>query len=780
LNIDGGNSVFVVFALQTTLRISAAVAPNNSVRFTNIPLQDACIFQPWIHTPGAVDEDGDSLAYRLVPSMGTGCETFPLGFYEYPTAIGAIGPSPNPLNTLEIDPATGIITWEVPQRVGEYNIAFVVEEWRNGLLIGTVLRDMQIQVDQCDNVAPEIVESADTCIEAGNELLIPVEATDPDGNLMTVSGFGIPFEVASSPAFIDNSGGVPPVQANFIWNTNCSHVRLAPYEVTVQVQDEVNDNASLVDATSFSITVVAPAPENLEAEAIGSAIELNWDPSPCTEAIGYKIYRRIDPFGFVPSFCETGVPEYTGYTLIDTVSGLNNTNFTDDAEVIFGRQTCYMVVACFADGAESYASNEACAEIRFEIPIIKKNSVGITAQAGVDTVFWRSPIELDETVFPGPYRYRLLRSEGYGEADELVFETEEFPSFDNLPSSFTSFTSENLNTEDTAHTYRVELYSEGEFAARSNLASSLFIELTPDDNSVSINWREEVPWINFRYDVYRRGEGQTDFEFIGSTDTIGYRDTGLVNNDEYCYYIVSHGSYFAVEESDTLINFSQQTCAMPYDRTPPCAPVLNAEGDCVELFVDLEWTNPNLECAETDDVLDYNIYFKPTEEAEFELLATVSGPETNDFFLDFLEENSIAGCYAVTALDSLSLWPDGELRRNESELSNVICFDNCPEYTLPNVFTPNGDGRNDFFMPFPYRSVDSIALTVFTRWGSIVFQSTDPDILWNGTNPETGNVVSDGTYYYTCRVFTIQLSGLEPVDLSGYVTIFGDNANTLD
>jgi hypothetical protein len=65
---------------------------------------------------------------------------------------------------------------------------------------------------------------------------------------------------------------------------------------------------------------------------------------------------------------------------------------------------------------------------------------------------------------------------------------------------------------------------------------------------------------------------------------------------------------------------------------------------------------------------------------------------------------------------------------------------------------------------------------VFNRWGSIVFQSTDPDILWDGTNQETGELVSDGTYFYTCKVFSIRLSGLDPVNLSGYVTVLADKA----
>ncbi|HKL03816.1 MAG TPA: gliding motility-associated C-terminal domain-containing protein, partial [Cryomorphaceae bacterium] len=480
------------------------------------------------------------------------------------------------------------------------------------------------------------------------------------------------------------------------------------------------------------------------------------------------------PFGFIPSFCETGVPEYTGYVEIASVEGHQNTAFIDSDEIIFGRENCYMVVACFPDGAESYASNEACAEIRFEIPIIKKNSVGITAEAGVDTVRWRSPIELDLDEFPGPYQYRLRRAVGYGQATELVLESDEEADIADLPNSYISSPDDFINTRDTSHTYRIELYSGGELAAQSNLASSLYIELIPNDNQMEITWREEVPWLNFEYDIYRQTDEIGDFDLIATSDTIGYIDTGLVNNRNYCYYIVSRGSYFAVEENDTLINFSQRACAQPYDRTPPCPPELFGDADCVEFITDLEWTNPNLSCDDTDDVMQYNIYFTPVEGGELELIETIGGATINLY--ERFSDLSVAGCYAVTALDSLSIRPNGEAFPNESELSNIICFDNCPEYNLPNVFTPNGDGRNDVFQPFPYRSVESVEFTAFNRWGNIVFTTTDPDILWDGTSAQTGEMVSDGTYFYTCRVFSIRLSGLEPIDLKGYISVFADGS----
>lgn len=774
LNIS--NSILQLFSINTVLRISGFQAPNNSVYFQNRPLQDACLGQPWVFNPGAIDiDEQDTLVFELVESQGDNCQPFDAGVYRFPDEVNPEGVAfPNPANQISIDPQTGTITWDSPQRQGEYNIAFKVSEYRNGVFMGSVLRDMQITVLLCDNVPPELADVPDTCVEAGTSINFNVTASDPDGDNIAISGFGLPFELEDSPAVLGQTSFNSPVTANFNWNTVCGHVRLAPYQLTFQALDN-GDGTGLVDIVTSLITVVAPAPENLEAEASGAGIFLSWDPSPCPEAIGYKVYRRIGSFGFEPGHCETGVPEYTGFVEIASIEGIDMTTYVDLDEVVFGREMCYMVVACFPDGAESYASNEACAEIRFEIPIIKKNSIGITDFNGVDTLHWRNPIELDTDVFPGPYRYVLLRGEAFDEPDETVFTSTVEASLDDLD---TTFISTGLNTVDSSHTYRVELFSGDDLAGRSNRASSLFITLIPNDNELLVTWEEQVPWINFEYDIYRRGPNETEFSLIATTDTIGYRDEPLVNNQEYCYYIVSRGSYFAIGEADTLVNFSQQRCGIPYDRTPPCPPELLGFDDCEALTVDLEWTNPNDACEDTDDAITYHLYFSPGEDQPFELIAVLEGEMSTEF--NFQDTLSIAGCYAVTALDSLAPWPDGELRRNESDFSNIICFDNCPEYPLPNVFTPNNDGINDRFEPFPYRSVQSIEMTIFNRWGSIVFETTDPNILWDGTNKTTGELVSASTYFYTCKVFTIRLAGIVPINLAGTVQVFSENVRSTD
>jgi gliding motility-associated-like protein len=211
-------------------------------------------------------------------------------------------------------------------------------------------------------------------------------------------------------------------------------------------------------------------------------------------------------------------------------------------------------------------------------------------------------------------------------------------------------------------------------------------------------------------------------------------------------------------------------CAQPYDQTPPCPPTLEATGDCIAPYVDLVWSNANAPCA--NDITQYHLYYAPTAESPFQLIATLnSKQDTNWTYIPEVAPYSIAGCFAVTALDSLNLWPDGTYNQNESAFSNIICIDNCPAYSLPNVITPNGDALNDLLVPIENRFVQDIDLKIFNRWGGLVYETTDASIQWNGKHRDSGELLTAGTYYYVIQVNTIRLEGIVPLEWSGHITI---------
>lgn len=754
-------SVSQSFCVKTQLVISAFAGNNCSVRFLKEPIQDACLNRPWIHNPVAYDLDGDSLSYEPVVCLGLGCA--PIAGYQLPNQVaGSVGA------TYAIDPADGTIRWLNPQVQGEYNIAFRVYEWRRvqGIVVcmGWVTRDMQVTVRPCSNNPPVIGARNDTCVVAGTFLSFPVQASDPDpGQAVTLTALGQPFVLPSSPASFLSPSPAQTVTGIFNWQTSCSHVRLQPYQVVFNAVDNAPQQ-QLQDYRSMNITVIGPAPQNPSATPNGSAIDLAWQQSVCSNATGYRIYRRVGSYGFVPGYCETGVPAYTGYTLLATVSGLSSTTYTDQGPLAVGSQYCYMVVADFPGGAQSIASVEFCAIIDRQVPVITHVSVGVTdATAGVDTVRWSNAYDLDTLARPGPYQFKLYRGTGFSAAGSLIHTSTVHPF---LAHPDTQFIDMSLNTRDQAHVYRIDFFGRADqpvpdFIGSSAPASSVFINLAPNDEQLTVQWSLNVPWTNTLYTVERDIAGV--WTAVGTSTTGSFTETGLSNGQRYCYRVRSTGSYGNPDIVAPLINFSQEACGAPTDLTPPCAPTVQIENDCEAPLNTITWSNPNESCA--DDTYQYRIYFAPGPNGPYALVGTVVGAENTVF--THSDGFSVAGCYQVTAIDTVG---------NESAFIAPVCGDNCPVYELPNVFTPNGDRSNDRFVPFPYRGVRSIALTVFNRWGLSVFETTDPAIGWDGTFKDTGERLPDGVYYYVCDVVLARLAGDEVKQLKGYVHLLGGAA----
>jgi hypothetical protein len=179
----------------------------------------------------------------------------------------------------------------------------------------------------------------------------------------------------------------------------------------------------------------------------------------------------------------------------------------------------------------------------------------------------------------------------------------------------------------------------------------------------------------------------------------------------------------------------------------------------------MKWDRPNLgDCQ--NDVAYYKIYSASSATGKFEFRAQTTETSYEDKGLP-----SNAFCYKVSAVDRSG---------NEGELSEVLCFDNCPYYELPNIFTPNGDPCNNFFSAYSKRSsqvgeeggpcrtipqeniykcarfVEHVAFKVLNRWGKEVFtyQSGEERTIyidWDGRDNE-GHELSTGIYYYIAEV----------------------------
>lgn len=729
------NSVDVPFYIESYLMVNPFLGGNSSPVLLLPPIDNGCVGVPYLHNAGAFDPNGDSLAYKLVVCKGAGGLDI-LG-YKLPSLVDSQNPG-----DFTINPATGDILWESPTIQGEYNFAFVIEEYRNGVKIGYVTRDMQVNITACNN-NPPILTVSDTCIIAGDTLNLFAEASDVDLDRITLTADGGPLLLPVSPAVFDQpDDSIGHVSQTLIWPVVCAHVRKQPYQIYFKAIDD-GSPVRLFDLQTVNITVIAPPVLNPEALPLGNNMILNWDQHVCNDAKGYRIYRRAGSSGFSPAPCQTGVPPETGYSLVAETTNIETTDFIDDNDgigLVRGIRYCYIITAWFEDGAESIASEEICASLKKDLPVLTNVSIISTSpDNGSIYLAWSKPTELDFNQTPGPFIYRLFRSEGF--SNSVKQQIAEFTDLND-----TIFTDNGLNTKDTAWTYTIEFINNtpgNVFSIGFTVpASSVYIRLTPSDKEIKISMVSSVPWVNELYTIYRKNPVTFVFDSIATSQLPVFTDTALVNDQEYCYLVRSTGTYGTPGYIEPIINFSQENCAIPIDNVAPCPPILLFEVNCDDRTIAFIWSDISLTCA--PDVERYILYRTGNPHV---LLNTFESTVTSFIYQP---DQTIAGCFFIVAEDI-----HGNV---DTTAFNQVCIniDNCPRYRLPNVFTPNSDSFNDLFTPYPgYTSVEKIDLQIFNRWGVVVFETTDPAINWDGKDKRSKAECADGVYFYTCDVYEV-------------------------
>ena len=108
-------------------------------------------------------------------------------------------------------------------------------------------------------------------------------------------------------------------------------------------------------------------------------------------------------------------------------------------------------------------------------------------------------------------------------------------------------------------------------------------------------------------------------------------------------------------------------------------------------------------------------------------------------------------CNAQETMDITSTYRVTAIKKGEnaiSSLSNEV--ETHPNLTvyIPNAFTPNSDGLNDTFGPLGY-GIKNFSITIYDRWGELIFESDDTNKPWNGTY--LGQKVQPGSYVYNIQ-----------------------------
>ncbi|MFN8181302.1 MAG: PKD domain-containing protein [Bacteroidia bacterium] len=222
---------------------------NNSPTFSNNPVPFACVGQRFCFNHGAFDVDGDSLSYQLInplTSISLGGASTTVSYNGgYSSTQPVISTPPAPPASFNTSTGDFCIT---PTQQDVTVFAVLVNEYRNGVLIGQVERDIQLTVLNCNNFLPTLTGingtpsfSRNLCADQPFSFYIAsIDADAPNTTTITWD-FGIPG------ATLTMTGGQRD-SAFFSWTPTQADIG-GPYCFTATVAD---DNCPYIGTQIYS------------------------------------------------------------------------------------------------------------------------------------------------------------------------------------------------------------------------------------------------------------------------------------------------------------------------------------------------------------------------------------------------------------------------------------------------------------------------------------------------------------------------------------------------
>ena len=263
--INMASSAAENFALSTSFTVNS-LSPNSSPSYLSLPVAYLPSDTLWQYNPLPFDPDGDSLTWSLTTPLGNSVSGMPVLGYQFLDDTTLYSNSSNPFS---LDPITGELSWNAKMQ-GNFVAAFLIEEYRNGVKIGEMRRDMQfIVVSDTSNYLPVISNMMlfpsnsggypYVVISPSQNYSVSLLASDPNINdVVTLNAFGEPFNLqTSSPSFLTfSTGNGNEIEGIFSWTPNMLDVRTQPYLVVFRVSDGFYNFDYTVQIEVSSITSV--------------------------------------------------------------------------------------------------------------------------------------------------------------------------------------------------------------------------------------------------------------------------------------------------------------------------------------------------------------------------------------------------------------------------------------------------------------------------------------------------------------------------------------------
>ena len=235
---------------------------NNSPTYTEYPAPYICVNEPFCYNNGAFDPDGDSLVYSLVTPLAYDFATGTLDNVQYLPGYSLTNPI---TGTTTFDPSSGnLCMTATAQDIGV--VAMKISEYRNGVFIGSVIRDIQIIILPCTTVPPvlsgfngnppdvttssSLDDSLNLCADFGDTITFSIDASIGSSNNKIMSWSGITSTPNASFNITNNFSSNP--SGTFFWVPQPSDAQNSPISFNITVQD---DACPINNVFSYTYTI---------------------------------------------------------------------------------------------------------------------------------------------------------------------------------------------------------------------------------------------------------------------------------------------------------------------------------------------------------------------------------------------------------------------------------------------------------------------------------------------------------------------------------------------
>lgn len=729
---------------------------NSSPRFTNYPPLVLCNNDELIFDHSATDPDGDALVYSLVTPYAGGDALNPMPVPipppNYPLVTWAGGFSATqPLgagSTLTINPVTGVIS-ALPSMTGRFVVGIQVQEYRNGVLLSTMIRDFIFQVFNCNIVLGAALPT---------QQQLPNYTGSCDGNLQV--------------QFINNSFGA----VAYSWNFGVPGV-------TTDVSSAFQPTFNYPDTGTYIVTLVANPGQNCTDTAymeilLYNEMNINFD-------VIDTVCQINNSFDFVPI---TDAPAGSSYDwdfgpnsnpLNSTLQNPQNITFTTAGWHYISVDANYAI--CSASYSDSvYLIPKPIADftmpLNYECDGLTVNFINNTQFASTyEWVFGfnnQTSTDFEPTIdFPagGNYVVELIAigSEFCTDTAELTLNVNELMSVSFTTDEDQCITSNSFDFIGQAGGPPEAVFSwnfgnNASILTSNDLTVNDVVFLQPGDYTVTFSGSFDNCLETATEEIHIYAEPTIAFDLVDELQCAPYT-ANFINastSETQLYYAWDFGDGSPISSIET--------------------PSYTYEDTGVFVVTLVVWTDEG--CIDTltlsrDDLID--VYPKPTAQfivtpelvdicnSEVTFFDQSIGATNYSYWVDegstIIHESNFDFSYSTSGQHNPYLIVSNE--EGCSDTARTQLFVEPFSVYIPNTFTPDGDEFNNEFVPKMWLTPSEWHLKIFNRWGEMVFESYDFEGGWNGMYD--GKLVQSGTYgyvveYKTCGVVpeTVVFNGI--------------------